>query len=72
MKMAFPILFDLLARVAVLPASSAQVERMFSTMKRVKDARRSKLKSSTLDNLIRISSEGPSQAQWDPTPAMMK
>lgn len=72
MKVAFPILFDLLAKVAVLPASSAQVERMFSSMKRVKDARRSRLKASTLDNLIRISSEGPSLEQWDPTPAMIK
>lgn len=66
MKMVFPILSDLLARVAVLPASSEQVERMLSTMKRVKDARRSGLQASTLDNLIRISSEGPSQPQWDP------
>ena len=72
MKTAFPILSDLLGRVAVLPASSAQVERMFSTMKRVQDAQRNRMKASTLDNLIRISSEGPPLAHWDPTPGMLE
>ena len=72
MRTSLLILSDLLARIAVLPASSAQAERMFSTIKRVKDARRHRLKALTLDNLIRISSEGSPLVQWDPTPAMMK
>ena len=33
----YPLLANLLARVAVLPASSAEVERVFPTLKRIKD-----------------------------------
>ena len=55
MTCAFPLISDLLARLAVLPASSAHIERMFSTMKRIKTAQRNRLKTTTLDNLIRIS-----------------
>ena len=48
-----------LARLAIIglsiPFSTADCERAFSTMKRVKTPLRNKLKTSTLDCLLRIS-----------------
>ena len=35
---AYPLIPNILARIAVLPAASAQVERLFSTMKRIKNS----------------------------------
>ena len=72
MAVAYPIISSILARIAVLPASSAQVERLFSTMKRIKTAQRNRLKTKTLDNLMRISIEGPAVTHWDPYPALRK
>ncbi len=72
MTTAYPLLSDILARIAVLPTSSAQVERLFSVMKRIKTAHRNRLKTETLDCLIRISSEGPAVLAWDPVPALSK
>ena len=34
MKCTYPLISDLLARISVLPATSADVERVFSTLKR--------------------------------------
>ena len=72
MAVAYPLISNILGRIAVLPASSAQVERLFSTMKRIKSAQRNRLKSKTLDHLMRISIEGPSVQNWDPYPALRK
>lgn len=36
MALAYPLISSILARIAVLPASSAQVERLFSAVKRIK------------------------------------
>ena len=72
MTSAFPLISDLLARLIVLPASSAHVERMFSTMKRSKTAQRNRLKTTTLDNLLRISAEGPPIREWNANFAMRK
>ena len=69
---AYPLISNILAHIAVLPASSAHVERLFSTMKRIKTAQRNRLKTETLDCLIRISSEGPAVQQWNPIPALRK
>ena len=69
---AYPLISSILARIAVLPASSAQVERLLSTMKRMKSAQRSRLKSKTLDHLMRISIEGPPVQHRDPTTALRK
>jgi len=69
---AYPLISNILARIAVLPASSAHVERLFSTMKRIKTAQRNRLKTETMDCLIRISSEGPAVQQWNPMPALRK
>ena len=43
----------------ILPVSTADCERGFSTLKRIKTAPRNRFKTQTLDMLIRISSEGP-------------
>ena len=59
MALAYPLISSILAWIAVLPASSAQVERLFSAMKRIKSSQRNRLKSTTLDHLMRISIEGP-------------
>ncbi|KAI6651842.1 Zinc finger protein [Oopsacas minuta] len=72
MAVAYPLISNILGRIAVLPASSAQVEILFSTMKRIKSAQRNRLKSKTLDHLMRISIEGPSIQNWDPYPALKK
>ena len=52
--------FSKLSSVAlILPVSTAYCERGFSTLKRIKTAQRNRLKTQTLDKLIRISSVGP-------------
>ena len=72
LTVAYPLISSILARIAVLPASSAQVEQLFSAMKRIKSAQRNSLKTRTLDNLLRVSIEGPSLQDWDPIPALRK
>ena len=39
----YPLISSILARIAVLPATSANVECLFSTMKRIKTAQRNRL-----------------------------
>ena len=51
----------------VLPISSAQCERGFSAQKRLKSSLRSCLHVSTTEDLIRITTEGPSLELFDPT-----
>ena len=40
---AYPLISNILAHIAVLPASNANVECLFSTMKRIKTAQRNRL-----------------------------
>ena len=70
MTAAYPLISDILARISTLPGSSAEAERVFSTMKRIKSPLRNRLNTSTLDNLIRISMVGPELEDWDPIPSM--
>ena len=70
MAVAYPLISDILAQIAVLPASSAEVERVFSAMKRIKTPVRNRLKTGTLDHLLRILIEGPEVRDWDPLPAL--
>lgn len=72
MIVAYPLISDILARISVLPGSSAEAERVFSTMKRIKTPIRNRLKTSTVDNLVRISMVGPSISEWDPIPSLRK
>ncbi len=52
MAVAYPLISDILARIAVLPASSVEVERVFSTMKRIKTPVRNRLTTGTIDHLL--------------------
>lgn len=70
MNASFPLISDVLYRLSVLPATSAQAEQLFSAMNRVKTAQRNRLKTATLSVLICVSTEGPQLHEWDPTPAM--
>ena len=55
----------------VLPISTAGVERGFSTMRRIKTDKRLCLGEEVLDDLMRISIEGPIVKVFDPKPAML-
>jgi hypothetical protein len=49
----------------VLPVSAAVCERGFSAQKRIKSDTRASLHSDTVEDLIRISVEGPSLEDFD-------
>ena len=52
--------FALLATVAlIIPVSTAECERCFSSMKRIKTTLRNRMETATLDQLMRIANEGP-------------
>ena len=54
----------------VLPLSAAQCERAISAQNRIKNCHRASLASKTVEELIRISAEGPAVSEFDPTPAV--
>ena len=52
--------FAVLASIAlVIPVSTAECERCFSSMKRIKTILRNRMETETLDQLMRIANEGP-------------
>ena len=55
-----------------IPTTSVDFERGFSTMRQVKTDWRSKLHIITLNDCMRISLEGPSIANFDPTNVIHK
>ena len=59
LKDMYPELTKLATIAAILPVSTASCERAFSAMKRIKTELRNRMKTSTLDQLMRISIEGP-------------
>ena len=61
----FPAVGKLYSRAATLPVSTADCERAFSTMNRVKTDLRNRLKTTTLERLMFNSLEGPSRDQFD-------
>ena len=56
----YPYLSNIASIALTLPISTADCERGFSTMNRIKTDQRNRLKTSTLDKLIRLSTEGAS------------
>lgn len=56
--------------VLVLPISAAQCERAVSAQNRIKSSVRAAISVPVLEDLIRLSSEGPPVADFDPTPAV--
>ena len=61
----YPHLSKLASIAALVPVSTAECERSFSTMNRVKTKLRNRMKMSTLDSLIRISVEGAPFSQFN-------
>ena len=59
MSSLFPHLAKLASIAIIIPVSTADCERGFSCMNRVKTDLRNRLKTETLDQLLRISIEGP-------------
>ena len=61
----YPNLAIISINCLVLPVSTVDCERGFSTMKRIKTHLRSVMKTQTLDCLMRISIEGPELESYD-------
>ena len=53
-----------------LPMSNGRVERIFSALKLIKTDRRTMLSEDHLDDLLRISVDGPPASEWDATNAV--
>ena len=64
-RLLFPALSKLLIRGLVLPIATADCERGFSAMNRIKTVPRNRLKTSTLEQLMYISIEGPTADKFD-------
>ena len=56
--------------VLTIPATSVEAERSFSVMKRVKTDYRHKLRNPAMNDLMRIILLSPSEAAFDPNPAI--
>ena len=69
-KTDFADVLHLVELVLVLPISAAQCERAVSAQNRIKSSTRATLNVSVLEDLIRLSSEGPPVSEFDPTPAV--
>lgn len=63
-------ILELVQLMLVLPISAAQCERGFSAQNRIKSSKRSSLAVSTTEDLMRITLEGPSLEDYDPSPAV--
>ena len=72
MVTAYSLISKLLARKIVLPASSVEAERVFSTMKQIKTPIHNRLTTITLDYLMRISMTGPGVEEWNSIPAALR
>ncbi|XP_045921378.1 zinc finger protein 862-like [Micropterus dolomieu] len=66
-----PDLLALVDLVLSFPASTAECERGFSTMKQVKTDWRSNLKSDTLSDLLIVQLSSPEIKEYDPSKAVM-
>ena len=53
-----------------LPFSTAKVERLFSTLKIIKNERRTNLSLSTLNDLLEVNAEGPTLSNFSPDSAI--
>ena len=62
----FPNLFGLVDLILTIPASTAECERGFSAMKRVKSELRTRLNTSTLSDLMIVMLESPSICDFEP------
>lgn len=58
----------LVKTILAIPISSAEAERGFSTLKYLRDSRRSRLIASTMDTMLRIKLNGPDELDHFPAP----
>ena len=65
-----PNILDLIDLVLTIPASSAECERGFSHVKRIKSTERNRLDESSLSDLLTIKLEGPTIEMFNPVPAI--
>ena len=65
-------ILHLIRIILVLPVSSSQVERQFSTIKRFQGDWRLSLASNTVEDLLRICSGGPDPDSFLPAPAVTR
>ena len=65
LKLVYPQLARLASLGLTIPFSTADCEPAFSTMNRIKTKLRNRLKTTTLDCLLRISIEGPELKDFD-------
>ncbi len=63
-------ILGLIKLLFTLPMSNGRVERIFSSLKLIKTDRRSKLSENHLDDLLRISVDGPPASEWNATNAV--
>ncbi|XP_078700280.1 zinc finger protein 862-like [Branchiostoma floridae x Branchiostoma belcheri] len=68
----FQNILHLVQIMLVMPVSSAQCERGFSAQRRLKSDARASLSTKTVEDLIRITVEGPSLESFDPLTAIQK
>lgn len=68
----FKNVLHLVEILLVQPISATQCERAISAQNRIKSSLRVNLAVSLLEDLIRISAEGPPVAEFDPTPSAYK
>ena len=61
----YPTLSKLASIALIVPVSTADCERGYSAMNKIKTDPRNRLKTETLDKLIRLSSEGPESEQFN-------
>ena len=64
-KVLYPNLSKLAKICLILPVSTADCERSFSAMKRIKTDLRNRMNTTTLDALMRICIEGPPLSEFD-------
>ena len=66
----WPSVLVLCELVFSLPFSNGKVEQIFSSLKLLKTANRTTLRTSTLDDLLEINIEGPPMSDFSPTHAI--
>ncbi|KAL5007366.1 hypothetical protein ScPMuIL_003785 [Solemya velum] len=69
-KLDFPMISVVIEALACIPPTSVSCETTFSQMKLIKTARRTRLGSLTLNNLLMVKLQSPGIAEFDPKPAV--
>lgn len=68
----FPLMMVIIAVLGCLPPTSVSCETTFSQLKLIKTSRRTRLKSSTLNDIILVKLESPVVEKFDPQSSIDK